>query len=365
MVSASGSSAPWAAVDELLRVLVAAPLLAHPAAREAHQRGLQHPVRLPQLGVGDAVDARPHVRIGEVIAPVGADVLGVEILHRGREPGADVDAVRDVADRDLVLAVVGPQHLPRLARDAPVQRRHAVRVARHLERQHRHAQRLAVILGADPAEAQELVLRQPQRAPQRLEVIVDQLGREAIVAGVDRRVGGEHRALRDLLGAGPEVRAGQLHEQAGVLEGREGAVPLVEVQAPPVDAGGAQRAHAAHARAAAPGGCGCAGRRSRGGRRAGGSPRSCRRRRCRAAAACCGRPRSPRPSRAASRATAAPRRRSACRRGSAPAARAAAPRASGRTRRAASRRGRCAGGSTTPGRRGPPPPAAGRGRTRS
>ena len=181
------------------------------AAHEADQRRLEHAVRLPQLGVGDAVDARPHARIGEVLAPVGAHVLRVEILHRRREPGADVDAVGDVADRHLVLAVVRPEHLPRLARDAPVQRRHAVRVARHLERQHGHAQRLAVVLGADAPEAQELVLRQAQRAAQRLEVIVDQLGREAVVAGVDRRVRREHRALGDLLRAGPEVGAGQLH----------------------------------------------------------------------------------------------------------------------------------------------------------
>ena len=116
-------------------------------------------------------------------------------------------AVGDVADRDLVLAVVRPEHLPRLARDAAVQRRDAVRVARHLERQHGHAQRLPVILGADAAETQELVLRQAQRAAQRFQVVVDQLGREAIVARVDRRVRGEHRALRDLLGAGPEVGA--------------------------------------------------------------------------------------------------------------------------------------------------------------
>ena len=204
-------------------------------------------MRLPQLGVGDAVDARPHARIGEVVAPVGAHVLRVEVLHRGREPGAHVDAVGDVADRDFVLAVVRPQHLPRLARDAPVQRRHAVRVARHLERQHGHAQRLAVILGADASEAQEFVLGQPQRPAQRLQVIVDQLGREAVVARVDRRVRREHRALGDLLGAGAEVGAGQLHQQARVLQRGEGAVALVQVQAAPVDAGRAQRAHAAHA----------------------------------------------------------------------------------------------------------------------
>ena len=46
---------------------------------------------------------------------------------------------------------------------------------------------------------------------------------------------------------GPEVRPGLLHQEAGVFQRREGAVPLVQVQAAPVDAGRAQRAHAAHA----------------------------------------------------------------------------------------------------------------------
>ena len=262
---------------------------------------------LPQLGVGDVVDARPHLRLGQVLAPVGRRCAVVEVLHRRREPGAHVDAVGDVAHRDLVLAVVRPQHLPRLARDAPVQRRDAVRVARHLERQHRHAQRLAVVLGADAAEAEELLARQPQRAAQRIQVIVDQLGREAVVAGVDRRVRGEDRALRDVLRAGAEVGAALLHAQARVLQRGERAVPFVEVQARP---SGCRRRAARGCRprpAAAPAGCGCAGRRSRGAPRAGGSPRSCRRRRCRAAGAGCARPRSPRPAPAASRAPAAPR----------------------------------------------------------
>ena len=187
------------------------------------------------------------VRVGQVLAPVGADVLRVEVLHGGRQPGPDVDAVGDVANWHLVLAVVRPEDLPRLSGDAAVQRGDAVRVARHLERQHRHAERLTVIVGADAPEAEEVRLREPQRASQRLEVVVDQLGREAVVARVDRRVRGEHRVLRDLLGAGAEVRAGLLHQEARVLEGGEGAVPLVEVQAAPVDARGAQRADAAHA----------------------------------------------------------------------------------------------------------------------
>ena len=232
---------------QLLGIVVAAPLLGEAAAHEAHHVRLEHAVGLPQLRVRDRVDLRPHPRVGEMVAPVGAHVLGIKILHGRGEPGAHVHAVGDVTDRHLVLAVMRPEHLPGLPGDAAVQRGDAVRVARHLERQHGHAQRLPVILGADAPEAQELVLGEAERAPQRLQVIVDQLGREAIVAGVDGGVGGEHRALGDLLRAGPEIGAGQLHEQARVLQGGERAVAFVQVQAAPVDAGGAQRAHAAHA----------------------------------------------------------------------------------------------------------------------
>ena len=181
-----------------------------------------------------------------MIQPIGPEVLVVQVLHRGRDPGPHVHAVGDVTDGDLVLAMMRPQHLPRLARHPPVQVRNPVGVPGHLEREHRHAQRLAVILGADPPEAEELLARQAQRAPQGLEVLVDQLGREAIVPGVDGGVGGEHRRLRHVLGHRPEVRPRGLHAQACELERGEGAVPFVQMQPAPVDAGRPQRPHAAH-----------------------------------------------------------------------------------------------------------------------
>ena len=214
-------------------------------------------------------------------------------------------------------------------------------------------------------EAQELVLRQAQRAAQRLQVVVDQLGREAVVARVDRRVGREHRALRDLLRAGPEVGAGLLHQQARVLQRRERAVALVEVQPAPVDAGGAQRAHAAHAQQQLLADADALVAEVE----AGGelavllgvsvdvgveqeqlvaADRDLPDLRAQRLA----RQRHLDDDRLAGR-------------GQRGLARAAAPPASARIRRAASRRGRCAGGSTTRGRTGPPPPAAARGRTRS
>ena len=54
----------------------------------------------------------------------------------------------------------------------------------------------------DPSEAEELLARQAERAAQGLEVLVDEIGGEAIVAGVDGGVGGEDGGLRHLLGRG-------------------------------------------------------------------------------------------------------------------------------------------------------------------
>ena len=103
-----------------------------------------------------------------------------------------------------------------------------------------------MVVGTDAPQAHEFFARQPERLPERLEVLVHQAGRKAIVAGIDRRVRGEDRALGDFLRARLEVGSGRLHAQTCGLERREGAVAFVEVQDAPIDAGGTQRANAAH-----------------------------------------------------------------------------------------------------------------------
>ena len=103
------------------------------------------------------------------------------------------------------------------------------------------------ILRSHPAQPQELLLRQTQREAQRFQVFLDQVGRKAIVARVHRRVRGEHRGLRHVLGHLPEICPGFLHAQTRVLERGESAVALVEVKPAPVDARGTQSADTAHA----------------------------------------------------------------------------------------------------------------------
>ena len=78
------------------------------------------------------------------------------------------------------------------------------------------------------------------------EVLVDQI-RGKRVAGVDRGVGGEDGALRDVLRAGLEIGACQLHSQPRRFERCEGAVTLVQVHDAPVDAARAERANATDA----------------------------------------------------------------------------------------------------------------------
>ena len=79
-------------------------------------------------------------------------------------------------------------------------------------------------------------------------MIVDQLGREAIVAGVDRRVRREHRALRDVLRAGPEVGAASASMRRRAYSSVANALwPSFRCSTPQWMPARAQRADAAHA----------------------------------------------------------------------------------------------------------------------
>ena len=140
--------------------MVVAPALSFSLTPDkADQRGLERAVGLPQLSVENAVDAGPHLWVGQVFSPVGADVSTVQFLHCGSQPGAHMHAVGDVTDRHLVLTVVRPERLPGSPGHPAVQTRHPVRVARHLEGQYGHAQSLVGILRSHPAQPEKLLPR--------------------------------------------------------------------------------------------------------------------------------------------------------------------------------------------------------------
>ena len=194
-----------------------------------------------------------------------------------------------IGTRSSVLARIEPG--PHRPRDAAVQRRHRVGAVRQLQRQHRHAERLvSSCCGSTPAEGQQRLAVEAHRLAQRSEMLLDEIRREAIVAGRHGRVRGEEDVRGD-------------HAQRLVRRQALALHPLPRRTRAPrrrcgLRSGGRRpacsRAPAAPARrrrrAAAPGGCGPARRRHRAARSARDPRAGCLRHPSRAAAACCARP---------------------------------------------------------------------------
>ena len=172
--------------------------------------------------------------------------LAPELPHGTLHPAEQVDAVGDVADGDLFLRRAGIKRLPHVAADLAVQFAHAVGGARHFEREHRHAKRFLQILRVHPAQAQKFGEGNGQLLPVQLEGVIHQALAEPVVAGLDRRVGGENALL---LGGGQGV--GQVlpggHFFADQFQGEKGRVAFVHVEDRRLHAELAQQADAADA----------------------------------------------------------------------------------------------------------------------
>ena len=113
--------------------------------------------------------------------------------------------------------------------NAAVQRRDRVGVMRQLQRQHRHAERLVRVARIDAGPSPAALAVDAHRLAQRPEVLLDEIGRKAVVAGRDGRVGRED----DVRGDEAQRLAGRqalaLHALPHELERREGAVAFVQV----------------------------------------------------------------------------------------------------------------------------------------
>ena len=191
-------------------------------------------------GVGAAPRGRPPSSPRRA-APPARTPANAEQLGEGRvEPAAEMDAVRDVADRRLLP---GPERRPHLARDLAVQVGDAVRRGGEPQREGRQPEAGLV------AEAPEL--EQPLGVEAALggeiaDVADDELLVEDLVARrhrcVRREDGGAPDRLERVVGLG----AGR-DERAQPLDLEEGGVPLVQVEDVRLDPERRQRADAADA----------------------------------------------------------------------------------------------------------------------
>ena len=116
-----------------------------------------------------------------------------------------------------------------------------------LERQHGHAEPFTRVVRVHASEREQRVIRQPQAVAHRTEVLFDEIGREAIVAGRHRRVRREHHLRGDATGGFLEADAFGVHPAPNEFEGRERAVAFVEVDDAGRDAERGERLDAADA----------------------------------------------------------------------------------------------------------------------
>ncbi len=168
-------------------------------------------------------------------------------MHVGRQPGAHVDAVGDVADRHLLFGPARIEVVPHPARHAAVQGRHAVAAPGEVERQHRRAERRRRIVRELGAERHDPVEGHAEAGGERLQVPAGEVGLEAVVPGLDRRVGREHAGRRHLAQRVVRGEPLLLHDLARPLEQGEGGVPFVQMEHRGLDPQPAESAVAADA----------------------------------------------------------------------------------------------------------------------
>ena len=136
--------------DLRLRRAAALELQPQMPPRECHQAHPAALVRSPQFLGRNALHPLPQFRIG-VHPPVRPQIPVIQLVHLERDPGAEMHAVGDVADGNLILRDTRPDGLPHSPGDLPVQRADSIGRGRHAQRQHRHAELFGVVGGVLPA----------------------------------------------------------------------------------------------------------------------------------------------------------------------------------------------------------------------
>jgi len=182
---------------------------------------LERRVHVPERVRVELVDGLPTAFVGRSLGPHpdGAE----QIVELGCEPGAEVDAVRDVPDLRLLAR---PERRPHLACDFTVQLGDGVGGGREPERERRQPE---AVRPRGAAELEERVARQTRAAGEVARVAEDELVVEHLVARRHRRVRGEDRRPADALQRALGLLSG-LDEPPGPLDREEGRVALVDVE---------------------------------------------------------------------------------------------------------------------------------------
>ena len=201
---------------------------------------------LPELAVVDVVNALPDLGLAAAQVPSRTEMAIVEAKHLRGQPGGDMDAVGDVSDGNRVFQFAGEEAGPHGAGNFAVQRGNGIGAPREAEAEHGHAETF-VAFGILASQGHETLLGKTERLAQRSEMLFDQIGIEAIVAGGHGSVGRKHHFTGNPRHGLLEADALFIHALANRFEHRKSAMPFVEVQDARSDAEGFQGAQAAHA----------------------------------------------------------------------------------------------------------------------
>ncbi len=223
--------------------LVAELLRAHPLLHQGQHARLQVLAHAPEDVVRELQDAVQARRIAQPARPAAAEEALEGIHPFRREEAWQVHPVGDVGDRVLALGHLGPEPREELGRDVAVDAAHAVLHARAARRERGHVE---VAVARRLAELDQCRGIEPHLRAVAREVARDDIGREVVVAGGDRRMRGEDGVGGHRLERRARVHA-LLHVLAHALEHEEGRVPLVDVPHGGSESQRAQRPHAAHA----------------------------------------------------------------------------------------------------------------------
>src|ERR1700674_2577802 len=203
-------------------------------------------MRLPEFPVVNVINAFPDFRLAAAQMPSRAKMTIVEAKHLRSQPGRNMDAVGNVSDGNRVLQLARKESSPHGAGDFTVQRGYRIGAARELQTEHGHAETF-VTVGILASQRHEIFLGKPEGLAQRSEVLFDQIGIEAIMAGGHRSVGREDHFTGNSRHRHVETDALLFHALANRFEDCKSAVSFVQVKNSGSDAERFQSAQAANA----------------------------------------------------------------------------------------------------------------------
>ncbi len=151
----------------------------------------------PEFAIVDVVNTLPDFGFAAALLPSRAKMPIVETKHLRSQPCGNMHAVGNVSDGNLVFRFAGksPVHMARetspCSEETALARRESLRPSTVMQKR-------SSLVGILASQGHEILLGKTERLAQRSEVLLDQIGIEAIMAGGHGSVGSEDHFARNL-----------------------------------------------------------------------------------------------------------------------------------------------------------------------